>query len=358
MTTALADALQAAGVVPPTSEAEETSTPKKNGNGKNKKKSKRGKWESAKAGTPATINWSHEIGRVTLSIGQFKLGPAQTKRGYYYAQIFTRDHEPNSIRIDFSTNLEEGVVPVYSQDGNFVDCGTKPIPSLVVPVTWQKGKGVARVPHTRVKGKDNADLILALPGGQFINLQVSILTRGGVFYICIQELYAGQIVQVPDINDYALHYKTVEVAGRHYIVTPLWPEFAYPNSDYLRDVMPSMGPKFVQLAASAGGFITPDELETPAWDPPAYPTMKGWPMGAVVLWFNAIVGAKALCADGKVAYIPIGRIPGEGSVSAMKDGDFPILYPRQALVLRHSDEGAKGRIATEIEPLEVADAAD
>lgn len=348
--TALASALQSAGIAP-------TEAPKKNGNHKKARKGR--KWKSAQSKNINSITWENEnVGTLAVS-SSFRLGTTHPKNGYFFAQIYLRDHEPSFIDLDFTANLKEGVVPLFSQNGQVLDCGNRKIPSLRVPVKWQKGKGENRYPHTRERGKDNVDIYFVLPDGTFIVLQVSILTRGGNFYVCIQELYAGQVMQaeLSDLQEFDLHYQTVEVGGKHYFVVPLWNSYAYPGADYLK-VSPTSGPIFLKMAAENKAFeVIGEELQVPTWDAPPFPTEKGWPMGGVITFFNAIIGAKVLCADGVECYIPVGLIPGIGTASAMKEGDFPLLHPRQQVLLRFR-EGDKGRIANEIKPIPVPDDAD
>jgi cold shock CspA family protein len=80
-------------------------------------------------------------------------------------------------------------------------------------------------------------------------------------------------------------------------------------------------------------------------------------MGAVVMWFNPIVGGKVLCADGQECFVPLVKIPDQYHRSAMQEGAFPVLLPQQQVLLRYTG-GPKGRSATEILPIEVPESDD
>ncbi len=353
--TAMAAAFQAAGVT--TAAPDATPEPNKNNNGKNRKRPSQGrKWDTTKAATESTITWSNEvIGRVSMSAVALQLGDAHVKDGYYWSEIRMKHHEPARVDINFMTNLNEDVVALYSQDGNLIECGTKPIPSLKVPVKWlRKGEKVDlitgnvipasrgkaddgyRRPHTRVRGRDNADIVFAMKDGCFVDLQPSLLTRGENFKLVMQEVFAGQVVKVTDIANYDLHYTPVQVGDEHFIVVPIWEQFAYPGVDYIK-FMPQMGPKLVKMFAEVGAYGSDEELDLLRWVIPMIEPQPGWQIAGVVEYFNAIAGAKVLCQDGKECFVPISKIPDFEGEGTMKDGGFPLLFPRQQVQLNFTE---------------------
>jgi hypothetical protein len=334
------------------------------------KKCRSGKrrWSTSSAEQRAAITWSHDVGTMAFSVKDSRVGHVSHKRGYYWAQIYHRESEPEVIEVEITHNLKEGVVPFYSQDGNMIDGGSCPIPSLKVPVRWNNG-----VPHTRVRGKDNADLVLRLENGEFIDLQVAVLTRGGDSFLSIQELSSGQICKLADESEELEELKGGEVFGykvvttndaengmEHFIILPFLSEHAYPGADFAK-VQPNMAQKLVEFSARDATFRKLEDgevLDLIDWDPPAFPTVPGLPMGAVMTWFNPIVGGKALCADGVECFIPLVKIPDQHYRSMMKQGGFPVLLPRQQLMLCYQDVPGKGRAATEILPIEVPESDD
>lgn len=355
-----------------------TQTPNTGCNKKQTKKSGR-TWRRARGTTDSTITWkySDEIGSVSVTPKGYTLGKTFEKQGYYFARLqMPSNAQPTKIDLEFSSNLAEGAVALASQAGNLVQCGTQPIPTLSVPIHWlrtgekflngqvvpapkgTKDTGI-RAPHTRQRGKDNVDIVLLLPDGTFVDLQVSLVTFGGNFWLCIQEIWVGQTVQVPDIQSYQMPFKTVEVDGRHYFVAPVWAEYAYPGADFLK-VMSEMGPKLVRMTVEAGRYLVPDAdgINLPEWrvevEKPA-----GWPSAGVVLYYNPMNGARILGSDGEEYFAHLRVIPNLHGDNAIDEGSFPILYPMQPVAFRwkEPDTGKNQKDRNVTEMASIAEAA-
>lgn len=347
MTTAMAAALVAAGVVPPSSSSSAPVPKKKNGKrGRNQRK-----WNTARSEQKTLITWEHEIGTINFSVQTFKLGYTHHVRGVYWAQIMIGNHTPSEIVVEFASNLAEGVIPFYAKGGEVVDCGDVPIPMLRVPVQWKPIKG-QMVPHTRQRDMDNADLHLRLPDGQFIDLQVAVLSFSGNFFLSIQEIASGQVIKLPaEIAEQDVGYEKVVTDKGAFVVLPLFPEHNYPGASFLKNVAPRSGPELVKMAARDGAFIETEEFDEPLWERPPFPSKPGWQVGGIVMWYNPIVGGRVICADGVECYVPREAIRNRHGKSAMKEGDFPVLAPLQPVLLRYED-GARGRVVKDLEVTE------
>ncbi|MCH7828705.1 hypothetical protein IH982_02430 [Patescibacteria group bacterium] len=168
----------------------------------------------------------------------------------------------------------------YAEDMEFL---------LQVPVQW-KQQGNVWVPHTRERGKDNVDIILLDSNLRFKDVQVSLLSRKGRFYVVVQEVYAGWIRVVED-----------EVR-----FVPSNPIYAYPDADY-RETWRGMGNVLATMARVVNGVLdtmggTPLEEPTPAvWEPKEVPNQDGWKRGHV-LFFNPITNTGRLLGEDGITY--------------------------------------------------------
>ena len=323
-----------------------------------KNKPKSGTWSTGQAKTTSTISWSHpNVGTVAMATQDFWLGKTSDLDGYYWAGIKVGDRRPAYLVVTFTHSLQEGIIPFFCQAGQVVDCGDGPVPELRVPITWQwQERGGFWVPSTRVKDQDNADLVFRDSKGHFINLQVAIVSRAGAFYLSVQEVGSGQIVRLPKECEQT-GYKEVEVAGQRYAVVPLLYEHAYPGADWLRSVMPRSGPRLIEIAVKDATYTLAEDVELSEWDEDRFqfPMEAGW-TGAIVLWFNPLIGARVLCPDDVEAFVPLGAIPVKGTekdgipMLAMKAGEYALVLPGQPVLVK-IEEGDKGRYAKAIKPI-------
>lgn len=313
-------------------------------------------WMTGRSRRENAISWNHGIGVVTTSVRGQWLGRIESMAGFTWAEIKVQQgSRPTSITVDFAINLESGIIPFFCKGGEVIDCADGRIPSLIVPVKWRQfGSDRKWAPHTRVQDQDNIDLVLRNQGGDFIDLQISVVTRGGRFFLSIQELSSGTVVRLLE-GLAATDYREVVVGDGRFITVPLLEEHAYPGADWLRSIMPRSGPAFIAIAAEDKAFLAVTDLEVAEWIDVAYPAEANW-VGARVLWFNPLIGGKVLCADGVTAFVPLRVIPIIGTESdpkptlAMQAGEFAPLLPAQ-MALVQFEEAPKGRSVTAIRPI-------
>ncbi|MES2203375.1 MAG: hypothetical protein V4474_03585, partial [Patescibacteria group bacterium] len=210
------------------------------------------------------VSWGRtDFGTLTIDMSQFDIGVESELGGYMWTQIKRARHTPNQMQLDFTTELPGGIVLLHAQGGNVTDVTGSAVPSLPVVINWSAGNSEDAdfVPHTRKKDADNIDFVfMRRSDGKFIQVQVSIVTRRGLFYIAVQEIWAGQVVRTTMDNAKTLEttVHTVRGAdGREYgaIVAPLFDDVAYPGADYLK-TFKNMGPKVVEYA-NVNGMTAP-----------------------------------------------------------------------------------------------------
>ncbi len=346
----------ASAYFPPECEGFESDLPKKFRLKKTTPKKGGRTWDSARARSENSIAWQSPIGEVKISASGFWLGKTESAAGYYWAEVKLGDRRPIELVITFAHNLVKGIIPFYCYAGQVIDCGDQEIPELHIPIEWQR-MGNVWVPKTRVRDRDNADLVLRNEFGQFIDLQVAIVSRSGKFYLSIQEISSGQIMRLPSEVTEDVGYRDVNVDGRRFIVVPILDAHAYPGADFLRYVMQRSGPALLTIAAKDRAYKdAEDGLDVPEWTTFDFPVEAGW-TGAVVLWFNPLIGARVKCAgDGIEAFVPIGAIPVKGTENdvvptlAMKAGEYALVLPGQQVLVR-TKEGDQGRYTTAIKPI-------
>ncbi|MGH7108997.1 MAG: hypothetical protein ACREFK_01080, partial [Stellaceae bacterium] len=91
-----------------------------------------------------------------------------------------------------------------------IDCSQVDPEQFRIEVEWEDDK-----PKTREKDADNFNLIFIDEGGKFVVNQISLVTRPAAndrrfgFWVCIQELYVGQIVLIVEAKAKQLGEKRV-----------------------------------------------------------------------------------------------------------------------------------------------------
>ncbi|MEI7720277.1 MAG: hypothetical protein WCI89_03665 [bacterium] len=343
MNTVLGAALVAAGVTPP------VTAPNKKKNG--------GRWKSKTTRVNA-LEWTHpEIGSFAVRPRNFDIGLVNTKGPFSYAPILTGTKMPEVLEIAFRVDLNPHVF-TYTRSNNE---GTQPvrlceegnIPPFAIAIDWDVRDG-QKIAYTRVKDRDNIDLFFMLEDGTFLNLQVAILYRSGVFYLSIQEMGAYEIVRVP--NDLVTKQKTYyTVSGGRYALVVLQEEQAFPGADFLK-TMGKMGEELIEAAVldcvdGQGNslIVEVDEIPIPDWNQPDFPLVnpaehrEGW-MGGVVMFCNPIICiAIVLCRDGtqRIANLPF--VLDEHGESLMDRGGFPVLLPKEPVFVKLVTNTVNGR---------------
>lgn len=314
-------------------------------------------WDSGRARSENSITWRHQIGSVMISAGGFGLGKTESAGGYYWAEVKLGDRRPSELVVNFAHNLDKGIIPFFCHAGVVTDCGYQTIPALRVPIEWTKQRD-NWIPHTRQKDRDNADLVLRNDDGQFIDLQVAIVSRAGRFYLSIQEISSGQIMRLPAGVTENVGYRDTVIDGRRFIVVPLLEEHAYAGADFMSSILPRSGPDLLKMAAEDEAFVDViDCIEAPEWGELDFPVEAGW-VGAVVLWFNPLVGARVVLPDGVDAFVPLAVIPLQGTENdpvprmAMAGGDYPLVLPAQKVLIQLGEsKPGKGHLVRAIKPI-------
>ena len=271
------------------------------------------------------------LGDIVVGVKGFSVGDADTKDAYAYAKVLTGRKEPGTLRIEFSANLRDEVGWLFQARGDTVTQCRGEIPSLNVPIAWDtQGR-----PKSRQKDKDNLDHFIVTRDGILLQLQTSLVSRADTFYAVNHELGAGRIVQV---LEEAPAYRTVEIGNKRYALEPFWESQAYPGADFLA-TNATVGTEVITRVIADG--LVPEAvmtLDIPSWDQPAFPEQDGY-TGAIVLWFNPNVGAKVLTDNDCQEFVPLKGILDEGGRSVMQRGGFPILLPRQPVLLTMVEQG-------------------
>ena len=299
-----------------------------NGNGKRTSRRRR-RWGVSEE--KMVIDWSYDLfGNMRIDTRKFEIGHAVQEGPNTWAPIILKNKVPTYIQLDFAHEVHDDVCILHAQGGVVTDVSYG-IPPFMVNVEWTDGK-----PHTRQKDKDNFDLVFLKENGLFVQLQISIVTRNGRFWLCVQEIWGGAIVKDEG--------KTV--------VLPLNAENAYPGADYL-GTFKNMGPKVIEFAETNCTLENVEAADVQKWDPawngPLSEQMKrnGW-IRATPTFFNLAIGwGFVLCEDGKPCFIHFNNIVDENGCSIVSKGEFPVLQPMTCVALKYK-ESERGRQATAV----------
>ncbi|MDP3964687.1 MAG: cold shock domain-containing protein [bacterium] len=200
--------------------------------------------------------------------------------------------ESGTERIDVTVSYEAamGEKPYTLFDGEMVPLD--PSFTLTVPVEWKDGGRGVKIPHTRQKGVDNADVVLVTPTGNIAAAQVAITTRKGRFYLSIQEIYDIQAIRQDGEVEFF----------------PARAVHAYPGADFSRTFQ-SAALRLTELLADAE---LPTEAPEITWDPPQVEPRHPWETGAVK-WFNLVTGMGLIAgSDGVDTRVHFSKVEGEG----------------------------------------------
>ena len=302
------------------------------------------KWQFAEATANSGMTWTHpDIGDFVVNVRNGTVGKTRHSEGYSWALINTgASRMPGMIDISFATNFTDDVRLVLQARGNEVVRSYGRLEGLKVPVEWDGDR-----PKTRVKDQDNLDHFVVTGKCVVLQLQTSVLTRSDSFFICNHELWATEIVEVTDAEP---SYYTYEHEGKFYAAVNLWDNQAYPGADFLLTNQKTAGKVIVAMLEEG---LVPRALEVreeAEWNPPAFPQREGF-TGAIVLWFNPNIGAKVLCADGTQQFVPLKGIQTVSGETVMWQGGFPIVTPKQQVLLRVMNP-KKGQSFATIRPVD------
>jgi cold shock CspA family protein len=301
-----------------------------NGNGKRTSRRRR-QWGFSKE--KRVIDWSHPLfGTVRIDTRRFEIGEVEQIGPNTWAPIILKHNEPATIQLDFAHEVHDDVFVLRTQAGIVTDVTWGGIPSFEVTVEW-----ISDRPHTRQKEKDNFDLIFLKKDGFFVQLEISIVTRNGRFWLCVQEIFGGTFAEngLSDI-----------------VALPLYAENNYPGVDYLK-MCKEAAPELLEFVAQHCQMIDVIMVGVPAWEPkwahPLSEPMKknGW-VRAVIKYFNVVIGyGFVLCEDGKTCFVHFSNIVDEFGRPIVSKGEFPLLSPMSGVAVKYKEENG-GRKATAV----------
>ncbi|MDO8482407.1 MAG: hypothetical protein Q7S86_01150 [bacterium] len=302
-----------------------------------------------------TVEWNFpSFGNLKIEVQGFRLGTVQKNHLSMRVPILLNNREPAVIPFLFTKTVVNGVRLLHAQGGKVTDVTDGRVPTLRINVGWDDGKGY-NIPSTRAKEQDNFDLVWLQPDGTFVQLEISVSTRKGKFWLAVQEVYGGQVVRTTQAKADRLGVQNVKLNGHVAFVAPLFPVNAYPGADYLRNFK-NMGSKVVEYAINRGTSSTLSTCSVAKWEPPTTvlpEAMKqnGWKTAAV-LWFNLVIGwGFALCEDGKPCFVHFSNILDETGRPVASKGEFPMLKPMTGIALKWSDGPGDKRKAMAIRVL-------
>jgi hypothetical protein len=294
------------------------------------------------------VSWGRkEFGTLTLGTEQFRIGREAERGAFVWTRILKGHHTPSQMSIGFTANLPEGVRILRAQGGELVDVTTGSIPPLPVFIDWNNGhrRDSDPKPHTRRTDADNVDFVFLRKDGKFIQIQVSLVTRKGAFYISVQEVWGGQIVRtlLEKVQGLGFGYLTVTGAGNKSfgaLVVPLFDDNAHPDADYLK-TFSKMGPKVIEYANKRGATSSLSDAVVAEWAPQEVAELPqelidaGY-MTGVVKFFNAVVNYGFIeGSDGK-SYFLYGDniVESVGGPTLVSQGDFPVVEAMKGVVFQ------------------------
>jgi len=204
---------------------------------------------------------------------------------------------------------------------------------LQVPITWNDtGRDI--IPFTRDKenNRDNIDVIVMKPDGEFVNIEVGLVTRFGDFFLTAQRVYQGQMVRTR--RDGVLVTTAIPTASIH----------AYPDATF-EGIWSTVADACVANAKEMGASEQKSRVMRyhAEWKPPALTQSveQGW-MAGITTYFNLLSGTGNVKAvNGGDYFVHFKNIRND-------DGDrdaFPILTPMAVVQFQPDKASAHDRPA-------------
>lgn len=309
-----------------------------------------------------TVTWKSRLfGTVTIELQVFTMGtPEQLDRFTMVVPLFLDERKPGVINFLLNKELAEGVRLYHAKNGPATDCTEGRIPQFRIQANWTES-GWRSVPRTVSKNEDDIDLVfLDTKGsedgrkGAFVQLEISLSTRRGLFFLTIQQVYAGQIVRTTAANAEKTSLQTVKCKDGLVSVVPLYPENAFPGSDYIKN-FGYMAPSFLQFANEHGASVPLSKCVIARWEPiakemPLEMKNNGWQM-ATTKWFNDCLGWGFLhCADGQACFVHFKQIEDPAGEPYWKMGAFPHLTPMHHVAVKYetAPDGKRKAVAVRV----------
>lgn len=161
--------------------------------------------------------------------------------------------------------------------------------NLTVPVDWRQQDSIL-IPHTRRDEWDFVNVLLIDPQLHLMDVQVSLLTRKGQFYIMAQLVYEGwmRIAEDDEVQ-----------------FIPGASAFAYPGANY-SDIWKGRGGILATIARVVHDVLDTvgfglDEVTAAKWEPREVVALDGWKLGHV-LFFCPITNTGRILGEDGVLY--------------------------------------------------------
>jgi hypothetical protein len=250
---------------------------------------------------------------VTVKIRDYNCTGEVNLASQWYAQIDVDHRRPATLTVEVHVEAPEAKKVFSVQHGIAGDLLGNRIFVFAVPVTWE-----GEVPHTREKGKDNADIIVVDDEGNFGDYQIAVITRRGSFFVTSQLVYEGRIVRT---------------IGKKTTFVPTNPIFAFPGASY-EAIWEPMAGEIAEIAKIEGTSKQLNRVrrEIATWNPPTSTKVSGWISGTVA-YYNMVTGTGRVIAEDKKSYfVHFKNI-------LTKDGQpiqrgVPLLEPMTSVILR------------------------
>ncbi|MEK7575333.1 MAG: hypothetical protein AAB511_03860, partial [Patescibacteria group bacterium] len=267
-----------------------------------------------------------------------------TTAGRVVAEILPlQDTRPGLISLHISAKLAKNVRLFYASGGQKREVVVEErkdgkVPIFSVPVTW------GRFPQTNVDpDADNIDLLFLAEDGTFVQIELSVTTRGFRFWFAIEELYSGQMV-FTSANKAARIGLPHMAVGEHgaLAIVPLQAEHAFPGANYLEQFK-GIGMQFVCLAFQLQAFVDLKDCVVAKWQPPTLPKVTdlprwmqqaGWKPAIVRWWNSAYGGGQVQFADGPICFVHFKAILDHDERPVFEDNLFPVLNAMTEVAVR------------------------
>lgn len=300
-----------------------------------------------------TISWKHWLfGEIDVEIVNMNVDDPRQKGSNSFVRVrpLSKLPHPSWVTLRFKArvgkNQDAAVHLLDIRGADAIDVTDKAIAPLSVSIIWNEPEvlGAPKIPHSRSKDKDNLDFVFVAANGQFVQIEVSLVTRAGRMWVCIQELYSGQVVRTTHAKARELELTNQHVGSHAALVAPLYPDNAFPGNDYLKSFT-SVGTKVVEHAIARDAVVALSDCVVAKWKPeqslvlPDKMRENGW-QKATVAYFNLVVGSgNVLCEkDGQLCFVHFSRIIDETGRQVASKGDFPALLPMTEVAIKYRED--------------------
>ncbi len=310
------------------------------------------------------VTWKSQLfGELQVAVEEsYGLGNSQqVDRFTLVAPIFLSG---NPEQFDFNLTILGGKkVKVFtSQNSPVVERVSGDEIKVSFPVEWRDGHRGQKMPSTVQGFRDIDVLFLDTDGngdgrkGAFIQVEVSIATRNGQFWLCLQQVFAGQVVSTTEARAKEVELTAVRVGNHYGAAVPLFSENAYPGMNFFGP-FGYLAQSFVMAAIECGAYVPNSRCVVAKWRPedreiPEALRASGWTR-AWVSWFNPVVGFGFLfCEDGLSCLAHFKQIEDYAGRPVWRGAlVFPNVTPMRAVAVKYETQPDGKRKATAVRPI-------